>query len=1697
MKEILLYESKKSKIYFLEDSEWGHSVLLKVLNYEFPTPKDISQFYNEFEIIENLKIKGARNALKRTKHQGHHAMFLEWVPGKTIKELFENKPAHIRDFLNLAISINDILIELHSENIIHRDISSNNIIADIQQGHTRIIDFGIASKVSLKELNLGNPEHLDGTLEYISPEQTGRMNRVVDYRTDLYSLGIVFYEMLTGTTPYKGLDPMAIVHGHIAVPPVPVDKINPNVPEVLSQIILHLLAKSSEERYQSAFGLKHDLEECRRQWTSTRGIDSFDLKTKDYSGIFTLPQKLYGRNEELEILMSNFEEVAAGGRAAVLISGYSGTGKSVLVHEIHRPITQKSGYFIEGKFDQYQKSIPYYALVQAFGDFIEILLGENEAILSEIRHQILQAVGEEGKVLAELIPRIELIIGPQADIPELGGIEAQNRFNYIFRKFVSAISTKSHPLVIFIDDLQWADSGSLNLLQSLITDSDNSHFLFIGAYRDNEVTPSHPFMITVENIRQENIPIFDLKIHNLTFPDLYELIGDTLDKSPKSVEDFTNLVLEKTQGNAFFVTQFLKSVYLDGWLEFDWSSCEWTYDLMQIKEANITENVVELMASRILKIPVATREVLMLAACFGNKFDLETLILIFGQDEHYCYEALKPAIGDGLILPRGDNRFKFAHDRIQQAVYGLIPNEEKDQTHLKIGRQFIKGASAEYLEDFLFDITNQLNQGIRLIQSEKERESLCNLNLRAGKKAKESSAFRLAFDYFVTGISLLPEDSWKKDYQLTIQLHALTGETSYLNGDFKEMNQMITLVLANASSLIDKVKSYEIRILAFKAENKLIEAINTGLEFLEQLGEKFPKKPTILHVMPALIKSKIKLWGKTNNDLSNLPVMTDEKKIAAMRIMAGIASSSYWATPTLFPLIIFRMVHLSLKYGNTALSSFAFGTYGVIMCGVLGAMKTGYQFGKLGLILLDKFKAKEWKTQVYTPIYCLIVNWNEHIDKTLKPLQESYHIGLETGAIEFACINTNIYCIHSYLGGKPLEKLEVETRAYSESFAQFKQETNYNYNEVYHQSILNLLGKSESPTVLTGSAYDEKKMIAQNLERNDQTGTFFIHFNKLILCYIFGKYEEGLTHASESRKLLEAVLAKFEIPNHHFFEALTQLASYQASKSGRGARLKKQAKKNSKKLKIWAKDAPENFLHKHELIEAELNRINGNFEKAGLLYDRAIKGASDNNFLHIEAIARELAGKFYLQRGAYNLAEFYLKSAYNKYQEWGAIAKLRAIESEFPNYVSSLQNRQSSNPISMEHSTSEGSASSSVLDLSSVLKASSSISKEIVLQKLLIQLLRIVMENAGADRGVLLLKSDKDFFIEAVSEKGGKNDEILQHLEYRDSGLVSEKVISYVTQSQDSLVIHDANSDKRFNTCTYLKTTSAKSILCFPILNLGEISGVLFLENTQSTYAFNQDRVDLLTLLSGQIAVSLNNAILYENLEQKVAERTTELKDEKRKSDELLLNILPEEIAEELKRDRTTTPRLFDSATVLFTDFKDFTQLSEKLSPRELVEELGTCFSAFDKIVEKHKVEKIKTTGDSYMCVGGIPVENTNHAISTIITALEIRDWIETYQLDSIAKNKPIFQIRIGVHTGPVIAGVVGFKKFVYDVWGDAVNTASRMESSGEIGKVNISGATYELIKNEFDCEYRGKIEAKNKGLIDMYFVERKVEIEP
>ncbi|MEM8566374.1 MAG: ATP-binding sensor histidine kinase [Bacteroidota bacterium] len=1485
MQEELLYESKSSKIFLKEDNDQKTRVITKILNQEFPSSDTINKFYNEFELTRELSIEGVRQGFERKKVNNRHAIVMQYVPGKTIRERLDREVFTIPDFLNYAIEIARILSEIHEAKIIHKDVNSHNVIIDEESGKAHLLDFGISTKLNLKEQNLENPEKLEGSLRYISPEQTGRMNRRVDYRTDLYSLGITYYEMLTGQLPFQFTDSMEMVHAHIASQPPSISSHNGDVPDALQQIVDKLMAKNAEDRYQSARGLMKDLEQCLKIWKETGDIQDFELCQHDFSGDFQLPQKLYGREKELGLLMDAFDRVSVGELETVLVGGYSGTGKSVLVHETHRPITAKRGYFVEGKFDQFQRSKPYLAFIQAFNSFVSILLTENETRLEPLKRQIQSAVGEEGKVLTELIPNLELLIGPQPDVPKLGGLESQNRLNYLFSSFIKTISTEDHPVVLFIDDLQWADSASLSLLNVLMTNKELSYFMCICAYRDNEVSPDHPFIITVEDIREKEGQISEIKIGNLGRENTQQLIADSTNLPINTTTSLSNLVFDKTHGNAFFVTQFLKNLAEESLLYFDHEERTWKWDIEKINERNITDNVVDLLAGKIVFLPKETLEYLKVAACIGNTFDTETLKVAHKQqiepdssseETDPVLDALQAALVEGYITP-ADHEFRFIHDRIQQAVYSLIPDEEKSAFHYRIGSLLRKRASEEQLDSQLFEIVNQLNQGLELIDSEEEKELIADLNLRAGIKAKDSSAFEPSLAYFETGIGLLKTNHWTSQYELSLGLYTEAAESAYNMGEFEPMNDQLDIVLANRKELMDAVRPYAIRINALKAQNKLQEAIDTGLEVLEQLGEKFPKKGPLPLVMVDLIRTKIKLIGKDYDHILKMKEMTNPYKAAALRILNDIASPVYWARPAILPFIIFRMVKLSLKYGVTEISAFGFATYGLLMCGVLGDMSGGYRFGQIGLALLDRFEAKQWLSQIYTPIYALINHWSEHVHKSLEPFLYSYKVGFETGAIEYACINVNIYSNHIYLGGKPLAKSENEMKLFSEQMLKYKQETNYNYNEVYRQAALNLLGRSEDPTVLVGEAYDEVKMAPMHESENDRAATFLIHINNLMLGYLFHEYDKALEHAKLTRPLLDAVLAKYDVAIFWFYEGLVSLAVAREASGKKRRSLIRRAKKNIVQFRKWAKFSPVNHQHKLDLLIAEMAALKGNDDKARKHFDLAIKGAESGEFLNEEALALERAGSYYLLTGQDFIAENYLRNAYQTYKEWGAVAKMKDLKKHFPKILIGFEEHSST--VTTKSSKSSGNYTvSPSLDLESLMKAVQAISGEVVLEQLLKTLLSISMENAGAESGGILLKMDDQWFIRSSKFSGDESQSENAKIPLHTNKRIPESLVQYIQNTNQSLVLDDISKDTRFMSDPAVKENELKSVLCLPMLNKGKLEGILYLENSLQESVFTENRVRFLELLSGQIAVSMENAQLYENLENRIEERTSELK---------------------------------------------------------------------------------------------------------------------------------------------------------------------------------------------------------------------------
>ena len=1113
------------------------------------------------------------------------------------------------------------------------------------------------------------------------------MNRLLDYRTDFYSLGVTFYELLIGYLPFQTTDVLELVHAHLAKQPVPPHELNAMIPKPVSDLILKLMAKNAEDRYQSAWGIKADLETCIRQLTATGQIEPLTLGLQDASDQFQIPQKLYGRNPEVAALLAVFDRVARTGNAEhsqsnvemMLVSGYAGIGKSALVQELYKPITAKRGYFVSGKFDQFQRNIPYSAIASALQKLVQQLLGEPDEQVQRWRSQLLTALGSNGQIIIDVIPEVELIIGKQSPVPEVGATEAQNRFNRVFQSFIRVFCSESHPLVIFLDDLQWVDSATLKLIELILTDTETQSLFLIGAYRDNEVHPSHSLMITLGQLRRGGATLGQITLAPLEPEAIAQLIADTLHSDISTVSSLAELVLRKTGGNPFFTTEFLKTLYTENLISFNLEQLRWQWDINHVESKDITDNVVELMLGKLKKLPMATQQVLQFAACVGADFDLNTLSIICKRSSNEIFPELVNAVQSGLIVPISEldeqllvQDYRFLHDRVQQAAYALIDESQKQAVHLQMGRNLLEKTLPERRSERLFEIVDHLNCGIELVIDQAERDQLARLNLVAGQKAKAAIAYSVAKKYLATGRAWLTASSWQTNYDLTLELYSENTEAAFLSGDFKDIESCAVIVLQEAKTVLDAVKVYEVKIQTDIAQGQSLKAIDTGLQVLRQLGISFPKEPDQLDIQLELGTITALLNEKLIEDLIHLPKMTEPDTLAAMRILSSITIAAYTAAPDLMPLLVAKQVNLSIQYGNAFGSPFAYATFGMILCGKVGDIETGYQFGQLASSLLSQPNPYSLRARTLFIVNNCILHWKEHIRGISKPLLEVYRSGLETGDLEFAAYCIHTYCNHSYFMGRELVELERDIATYGEAIRQIKQETALAWNQIFQQAIANLIGGSIEPCRLVGEFYNEENELPKHKAANNRIAILDVYFNKLFLCYLFSDPFQAVENSVLAEHYLIQRTATPLKPLHYLYDSLARLAIYPASSTQMQAEILEKVAANQEQMKQWAQYAPMNYLHKYNLVQAEAARILNQLLEAEEFYEQAIQGAKDNDYLQEEALAYELAAKFYLARGREKFAQTYMKEAHYCYERWGSNGKGQRCRNSISAVLSSV-----------------------------------------------------------------------------------------------------------------------------------------------------------------------------------------------------------------------------------------------------------------------------------------------------------------------------------------------------------------------------------------------------------------------------------------
>jgi predicted ATPase/signal transduction histidine kinase/tRNA A-37 threonylcarbamoyl transferase component Bud32 len=1501
-----IFESPKSMVCRGVKEQGRLPVVLKILNKQYPDPVELAKFRQEFEIAKSLDIQGVIKTYGMQQHENSLTIVMEDFFGESLQKIQQHNVLTIDEFLSIGIRIAETLHEIHKQNIIHKDICPANIIWNKKQDILKIIDFGISTQLSNEITEVVNPNLLEGTIHYVSPEQTGRINRSIDYRSDFYSLGVTFYELLTNQLPFEGNDSMEIVHSHIAKVPVAPSAIKKSIPTVISDIVMKLLEKSPENRYQSALGIKFDLEKCLTQLNSSKTIEPFEIAQKDYSDKFHIPQKLYGREVETEILLQVFNKASEGVGELLLVSGQPGIGKTALVKEILKPIVEKKGYFIQGKYDQFKVNIPYSAISYAFSGLVKEILSEPKEVLLQWKTDLLEAFGPNGQLIIDIIPEIEQIIGSQPSLPALNTTEAQNRFLMIFNNFVKVVSTSNHQLVLFLDDMQWCDQPSLNLIKDIITKS-VPHFMLICAYRDKEVAEGHPFNIALDEIAKTH-SYEKLELQPLKMDSVETLISDTMQPHASDIKTLTEIVYRKTNGNPFFINELLKSLYKSKLLAFNHSTEQWSWDLEKIENAKISDNVVEFLIEKLQTLPSDCVSALKFASCIGNRFDLKTISAIMNKSTHDVSNILWDAVREEIVFVKGNNYrvvnvegdntlnivYEFQHDRIQQAAHSLINEADKQETHLGIGRFCLENYSDSEKEEHIIEIVNHINTGEALIVDVVEREQLIDLNLRAGKKAQSSFAYAVAARFFSKGIWLLPEKSWQSNYKTMFDLHKGFAQCAYQIDRQEDAEQHIDTLLRYSKTNVEKAEIISMRLRQYTTVGRVEEAIEQGIIGLKLLGVKLSAKPGMLSVMSEIITAKIRRGKRTIPDLLNLPTLEDPEKRMIVRLLSEMGGPAYvLGNDNLFGLLSLKVVNISLKYGNSPESSYAYIAYGMLLSIAFNDYKSSFELGKLAIDLNEKLHDQEYTCRVIGAYCALTHHLNFHWSTLEKWYLKGVKAGFISGDIFYLAYNAGNFTLFN--PKITLQELIEKQRKYFAIVVDTKYEDAYDNYVTFLQKYRNFQGLTSDLLSLSDEQYNEEIRLNKMLERKYFTGISILYFHKTDICVFYDNYEKAYQYVKKTDEVEKAFIG---LPYVTLFSAAAFYAAsgcYSDSTftSAKKSELWKRMVKELKKMERWAKHNPTNYLHIWLTMKAEMAKHKNECQLAAELYNQAIFHAKNNEWTRDEAFANELAAKFYLSLNLEKAAVGHMQEAHYHYYRWGATAKVQFLEQKYPKLLQ--QHAGHVNKAGDMHTTNvsfpntfEGTKSIGTLDQFSIMKSSQAISSEIVLETLLNTLMKIVIENAGAQKGLLLLKQDNELKIQAEINIENTVIEVLQNIPVAKSQKVPELLINYVLHSKNNVVLSCAVTEGQFTQDPYIVSNRSISIFAMPILKQNELFGILYLENNLTIGAFTTERQGVLKMLSSQIAISIENAFLYENLEKLVAIRTTQVENQKEELQETL-----------------------------------------------------------------------------------------------------------------------------------------------------------------------------------------------------------------
>jgi PAS domain S-box-containing protein len=1439
-----------------DDGERGAALALLPASDQ-PSSACLDRLAHEFGLKDELDSNWAVRALEFAREDGRPRLVLEDPGGEPLERLV-GKPMDVGRFLRFAIGIAAAIGKVHQRGLVHKDLKPAHILVNCPDGHVRLTGFGLASRLPRERQTPTPFETIAGTLAYMAPEQTGRMNRSIDSRSDLYSLGVTFYQMLTGTLPFTAFDTVEWVHCHIARQPLAPSERLENVPNLVSQLVMKLLGKTPEERYQTAAGVERDLQHCLTDWEHQHRIDDFPLGQHDTPDRLLIPEKLYGREHEIETLLACFDRIAKGGAPElVLVSGYSGIGKSSVVNELHKVLVLPRGLFASGKFDQYKRDIPYATLAQAFQSLIRSLLSKSDAELAGWRQSLLDALGPNAGFITDLIPELKLIIGDPPPVPELEPSQAQSRFQLVFRRFVGVFAQAEHPLALFFDDLQWLDKATLDLLEDLLTRSEMQYLMLIGAYRDNEVDAAHSLTRKLDAIRQAGAPVHEVCLAPLALADIRQLIADALRRDPAHVGPLAHLVDQKTAGNPFFVIQFLRSLAEEGLLRFDYEAVCWCWDLERIHAKGYTDNVVDLLVGTLNRLPAETYRGLQQLACIGNVASIPMLSIIMETSEEQVRVALSPAVRQELIEPL-EGTYRFIHDRVQEAAYSLITPSLRAETHLRIGRLLVRQTPAEKREEAIFDIVNQLNRGAGQINQQEERDHLAELNLIAGKRAKASTAYASALAYLYAGATLLAEDTWQRRRELMFALELNRAECEFLTGQSSVAEARLATLSNRTTTTTERAVVACLHTDVCGTLGQTARAVDLCLDYLRHVGIDWSAHPSEEEAEREYRQVWSLLGGRAIEDLIDLPLMEDPASLATIDVLTKVHTWARFTDGNLTSLLLCKAVSISLERGNCDASCLAYALLGELVGRRFGDYQAGFRFGQLGYQLVERHGLKRFVPGTYEVFAFFIAPWMQPVRASEDLMRRSIEAAGKIGDLTMAALTWDSLNSLLFFAGEPLPQVQAEAERCL-AFAE-----NLRFGRVIDFiTPLRALIRMLRGLMPKFGCFDDGQLNELEIEDHLSSSPVLASANfgywnrKLQARFVSGDYAAAMDAASKLQHLPWKTVGTIEEADYHLYGALANAAYCDRAPANERPRYLGAIAAHHRQLQVWSENCPQNFADRAALVCAEIARLEGRHLDAECLYEQAIRSARDNGFVHSEAIAYERASDFYRARGFDKFADLYARNARYCYLRWGAAGKVRQLDERHPGLATTDTDGGKRAPPASDH----------LIDVATVVQASQTLSGEMLLPGLIERLMTIALQNAGAERGVLILIGDGEPRIEAEAVTGeGKIDVVARHAAITPSDL-PQSVLHYAIRTQERVLIDDASADQVYSKDEYVRQRRSKSILCLPIVKQRKLVGALYLENNLTSFVFTSDRVAVLQLLASQAAISLENARLYADLQ--------------------------------------------------------------------------------------------------------------------------------------------------------------------------------------------------------------------------------------